>query len=121
MKDYRNDCVCCDVPCSNCGRKHTPITVCDYCGKEITRDGYKFEGEDFCPDCLSQYLINRFFSERREDAEKYFVDRAPFCEDLLLNEIQNEWSDKELYDNLSEESVEDLIDYLKVDAYPLED
>lgn len=34
MLKYENDCVGCDLPCIDCGRKHKPHMYCDSCGEE---------------------------------------------------------------------------------------
>lgn len=55
MIRYLDECVCCDIPCIDCGRKRTPHFYCDRCGKEIDAEGYesfKTEwGEYLCDSC----------------------------------------------------------------------
>lgn len=57
MLRYEDDCVCCDLPCINCGRKHAPHWYCDECEDELDPDDlYDFDGEMLCENCL----LNRF-------------------------------------------------------------
>ena len=58
MTKIENMCCGCDIPCIDCGRKRTEVTVCDRCETETTDpkwDGWKtVYGEDLCPDCYEK-------------------------------------------------------------------
>lgn len=54
MRKIENDCVCCDIPCSNCGLKHAVHYYCDDCGDETTL--YYYDGEELCIDCIEKRL-----------------------------------------------------------------
>lgn len=43
---YEDDCVCCDLPCISCGRKHTPHFYCDECGEEGKL--YRVGDKEYC-------------------------------------------------------------------------
>ena len=52
MIRYENDCVGCDIPCIDCGRKRTPHYYCDKCGWEYDTL-YQYDDEQLCIDCLT--------------------------------------------------------------------
>jgi hypothetical protein len=52
VKKIENHCVCCDIPCIDCGRKHVTVYYCDECGEEIYDDVYDDGEQDLCESCL---------------------------------------------------------------------
>lgn len=57
MKKIFDECVCCDIPCVNCGRKETERYFCDYCGEEIDYTQLREDREmDICPDCYERIM-----------------------------------------------------------------
>lgn len=50
MVRIENDCVCCDLPCIDCGRKRTPHYYCDRCKQEAGL--YIYGDEELCEECL---------------------------------------------------------------------
>ena len=54
MRKIENDCVCCDVPCSNCGLKHAVHYYCDDCLDEDTL--YFYDGQELCIECIKEKL-----------------------------------------------------------------
>lgn len=57
-KRIENDCVSCDIPCIDCGRKRTPHYYCDKCGEEFEPEALFIneDEEELCIECfLSKY------------------------------------------------------------------
>lgn len=61
MVKVENDCVGCppEIGCmgSACPYRSAKVTVCDNCGKMAE---YNVDGEDFCVECLEEYLKDSF-------------------------------------------------------------
>ena len=55
MIRIENDCVCCDLPCIDCGRKRTPHYYCDKCECEYETI-YHFNDGEYCIDCIQDML-----------------------------------------------------------------
>lgn len=56
MTEYENACVGCDY-CTNCGRAHSPFTVCDECGSDCRDCGdtvYEYDGKELCEGCAQE-------------------------------------------------------------------
>ena len=51
MIKYENECVDCDLPCIDCGRKNVKHLYCDKCGDDV-ETLYNFLGEELCEECL---------------------------------------------------------------------
>lgn len=58
MLKYENDCVCCDLPCINCGLKRNPHYYCDVCGEEIYDEMFEIDGYEMCERCHELYTEN---------------------------------------------------------------
>lgn len=54
MVRIENDCVGCDIPCIDCGRRRTPHYYCDKCDNETHI--YAFDGEELCIECIEERL-----------------------------------------------------------------
>lgn len=54
MECIENDCVGCDIPCVDCGRKHVKHFYCDDCGDE--EQLYEYNGKQLCELCLLSYF-----------------------------------------------------------------
>ena len=64
MTEYENACVGCDY-CTNCGRAHSPFTVCDECGEDCRDCGdtvYEYDGKELCEVCAEEKM-NEIWSE----------------------------------------------------------
>ena len=48
---YENDCVGCDIPCVNCGRKRVKHLYCDRCGDDV-EELYLYWHDELCKECL---------------------------------------------------------------------
>ena len=59
-----NECVSCDLPCIDCGRKHVERIICDECEDFLEGwlgvRGVNYKGMDLCYDCFRRELINDF-------------------------------------------------------------
>ena len=61
MKRIENDCVCCDLPCVDCGAKRTPHWYCDRCKAEFDADElYDYYDEELCVDCLLENFADEW-------------------------------------------------------------
>lgn len=64
MRRIEDDCVCCEIPCCNCGLKHVEHIYCDNCGEELTEDElYQLYDSDFCEECYGKEIMNKFSKE----------------------------------------------------------
>ena len=48
---YENDCVSCDIPCVNCGRKRVKHLYCDRCSDDV-EELYLYGHDELCKECL---------------------------------------------------------------------
>ena len=88
MMRIENECVCCDLPCINCGRKHVEVYYCDECDLELGEERYRYNGCDYCLDCFVKQAIEdviKKFPETKE-IQKFLIE-------YFLN--QCEWSEFE--------------------------
>lgn len=54
---YVNECVGCALPCVDCGRKRTPVRVCDWCGNGVDESmPHRFDGGDLCEECYAKAM-----------------------------------------------------------------
>ena len=91
MMRIENECVCCDLPCINCGRKHVEVYYCDTCQVELDEEKYRYNGYEFCFECFVREVVEDYFRENptTEDVRKflidYYSDRAneSYLEDFL--------------------------------------
>lgn len=77
MVTYEYNCVNCDIPCRECGRKHQAVRVCDKCGSHEKL--YIDNDEELCEYCLGKKIreyINddflAFISDLFEELCEYF-------------------------------------------------
>ena len=123
MIRIEDNCVCCDLPCVNCGRKHEKVLYCDECGDSF-ETCYNYKGQDLCEDCfLRQVFIdlsieelanmvneifntiiykivdNKFYVDDREDGNFEETDETDF-----LSYLENDF-----YSNID---IEKIIDYI---------
>ena len=57
MRKIENHCVCCDIPCIDCGRKQVEVYYCDECGEEIDGDIYDDGDQELCESCLLKKYV----------------------------------------------------------------
>lgn len=61
-----DECVQCDIPCIDCGRKHVERLICDECEDFLESwigvRGVSYKGKDLCYDCFRRELINEFLN-----------------------------------------------------------
>ncbi len=59
MIKFENQCYGCDIPCvgSSCSQLNVEVHYCDTCGEEAI---YSIDNEDFCYECLKDYLEQCF-------------------------------------------------------------
>lgn len=97
MRTIENECVSCDLPCIDCGRKHVERVYCDCCGESLeTCAGYygvELEGEELCFDCAKNALINKYYPTR-EKMQSFFLKAAgEIDDDIFIEEIASEETD----------------------------
>ena len=118
MFEFSNECVGCEH-CGSCGAKHTPVLTCDNCGDSVDSVYRLPNGEEYCEDCLFDYVVesneieivyldedNNIVSEDTEDAIKgYRFNDVVYAEDdeCFYDVIMQEYSKYRL-------SIDDCID-----------
>lgn len=112
-----NECVGCDIPCINCGRKHVERLFCDTCDLDI-EFGYRFEGEDYCPACLIELIKKRYF-DTKETAENFLNFLYQDCPWLREEPNFEEASYEELLNLIDEADLDKAISYLGIAARPI--
>ncbi len=65
MIKFEDQCVGCPQGCINCGRKRTPIMICDDCGEEV-EDLYEVGNQQLCGECALNNLDKVPWPERGE-------------------------------------------------------
>ena len=127
MRKTVNNCVCCDLPCINCGRKHEEIFICDNC-KEESIKLYLYENEEICEECLKENLIFEFIlAVNIEEAIKnintlYGYNVIIFKENsYYLDEnfsVPYNWHDiiSEIIQDIKSIYIDDMISYWNVDV-----
>ena len=90
MRTIENECVCCDLPCIDCGRKHVEVVRCDRCEIDLRGafsglDGVEIDGEELCYSCAKELLIEKYYysAKRKRDFYRYGgVDDEEFLAEL---------------------------------------
>ena len=107
MRRIENECVCCDLPCIDCGRKAVERVYCDVCDEELDfwEGGIEYEGDELCPACAKQKLIDCFFDtvEKKRAFYREWVkdDELPEDLDVLTNDELLEIMNDEEFDLLA--------------------
>ena len=106
MRRIENECVCCDLPCIDCGRKAVERIYCDQCGEEIGYwdVGIEYDGEELCTACTENKLIDRFFDTVEKKRAFY---REWYREEDLPEDLDN-LTNEELLDIMSDEEFDFL-------------
>ena len=58
MVVFENHCVCCDLPCVNCGLGSVKVHKCDRCNSNNATA--EFDGEELCRDCAVEMMRRAF-------------------------------------------------------------
>lgn len=90
MRTIENECVCCDLPCIDCGRKHVEVVRCDCCEIDLRNafsgfDGVEIDGEELCYSCAKELLIEKYYysAKRKRDFYRYSgIDDEEFLAEL---------------------------------------
>ena len=109
MRKFENDCVSCDLPCIDCGRKHVEHVYCDNCGEDLTSDldGVVYEGKDFCYSCAKELLIKKFYPSGKQKRD--FYRYSPYQindKEFILN--LDDKDNEEMYRVMMEEDFETI-------------
>ena len=94
-----DNCVCCDIPCINCGRKHEEVWFCDNCEEYADWQNplYAFEGQELCLECIKERLNSKICDDmdeelcnecRRESEILYQYDSEWLCETCLEQHLE---------------------------------
>jgi len=120
MIRFVDECVCCDLPCIDCGRKNVERVYCDVCDEMIGDVYYEVDGEDLCPDCVTSVLISRYLntSSLRKDYYEYSLK----CDDSFTErEIEDSvrrfesLNEENQFAELYQEDSEMIAEFAEVD------
>lgn len=108
MRRTESECVCCDLPCIDCGRKRVECVYCDHCGDPLSYlstilSGVEVDGEELCYTCAKATLIDKFYysAKRKRDFYRFSgIDDAQFIEEL------DEFTNSQLYDVMMDEDFD---------------
>lgn len=68
MKILENHCVCCDLPCINCGRRNVEVIYCDDCENSECEAMFNYNGRELCYDCVKKAILEDYiYSEKLEN------------------------------------------------------
>lgn len=123
MRRIESECVGCDLPCIDCGRKHVEVVRCDSCEANLSSyldslPGIAIDGQELCYECAKNHLIQKFYysAKRKRDFYRYSnIDDKEFI--LELNDL----NDEELYNQMMEEDFEVIADDCGAEWNELED
>lgn len=121
MIRIEDNCVCCDLPCINCGRRHEKVLYCDRCSDSFERC-YNYNGEDLCKDCFFETIFTESTIEELVDLVNYIfqsniykIEDNKFYIDDAENGNFGEFSEEEfssfLKNDLDNFSIGSVIDY----------
>lgn len=92
MRRIENDCVSCDLPCIDCGRKHVEHVYCDCCDAPLDTfygyDGVDLEGDELCYECAKAALIDKYYPTR-EKMQAFFTHGEGVDDDIFMEEIMS--------------------------------
>ena len=121
MRRIESECVCCDLPCIDCGRKHVEVVRCDSCEALLSSSnfpGVEIDGQELCYGCAKAYLIQKFYysAKRKRDFYRYSnIDDKEFI--LELDNL----TDEELYNQMMQEDFEIIAEDCDAEWNELED
>ena len=137
MRKAVNNCVCCDLPCVNCGRRHEEVFICDNCEEE--KDVlYLYDNKEICEGCLKAKLISEFIiSNSMEEAIKninkiynndvivfkensYYLDRDFYLDGDFSTPYNFSEIISEILSEITNVCIDDMINNLGVDVLKIE-
>lgn len=109
MIRIENNCVCCDLPCIDCGRRHEEVLYCDCCNHSFERC-YNYNGRDLCEDCFFDNLFAEISVEELINLMNYMYQSDIYkTEDNKFYVAETEDEDFEEY------SREEFLSFFKSD------
>ena len=108
MRTIEDECVYCDLPCIDCGRKHVEGVRCDCCESDLRDEfsgfeGVELDGDELCFSCAKEKLIERYYSSAKQKRD--FYRYGEIDDKAFLAEI-DELTNDQLKEAMMEEDFE---------------
>lgn len=123
MRRIEDNCVCCDLPCINCGRREEEVIYCDCCNKQLEQF-VQYEDSEFCFECAVQKVIEDFVinvskTEALENIRTIYGEYIIKENDGLYYLFSD--SNGYTYGYTYNEAIDNIVSYIKEDINSMDD
>lgn len=129
MRRIEDHCVCCDLPCINCGRRNVEVIYCDDCEDSDCEKMFNYNGRELCYDCAKKAIFNDYIYGEKLEGQiavinqiiDSFIVQIGDNKYVIGYDFSYEYSLKdaiiEAMDYISRDiDLEDIIDRLEIDC-----